>query len=449
MIRCSTRESDFHNAGRKATTRPLPKKKSLFPLTLVAIAALTLGAGGAWGGPQVTTATPRATVSKNPTAQHRWHTPRRSARPVSRSVVEAHPRDWNPLARPASKAKAFLKKVGITTDLFLMFFDQAATQVREGQHNYGTFAWNSVGDWEILSKSALGASYVEWNLNGTVGLNYNPGVESLSENGGIISVANNNVYPDGAALNELFWKQVSPGGRLVVMAGQIDQSVHFDTNRVANDPIRKLFSSALVNNPSIPWPLYGGVGGVVHWNTTDRLALRLGVGDSSSDEPWEFWRTADDGSWYQLFEVDLALDLPHLGKGHYKIIPWHNHLDGEDGWGLGLNLDQQLGLRGLVGFFRFGVGEESVTPVKTFVSGGFGFDGPFGRSGDYFALGVAWSDPSQGTGVRNETILETVYRFQLTPTLELSADFQFVFDPAANPQDDFVFVPGVRFAFVF
>ena len=64
MIRRSMRESDFHNAGWKANTRPLPKKKSLFPLTLVAITAKTLGAGDAWGGPQVTTATPRATVSK-------------------------------------------------------------------------------------------------------------------------------------------------------------------------------------------------------------------------------------------------------------------------------------------------------------------------------------------------------------------------------------------------
>jgi porin len=172
-------------------------------------------------------------------------------------------------------------------------------------------------------------------------------------------------------------------------------------------------------------------------------------GDSSSDEPWAFWKSVDDGSWYELLELDFKLGVPALGKGQYRITPWHNRLDGEQGWGVGLSFDQELGLPWLVGFFRFGAGDEDVTAIRTFVSGGVGVEGPFGRSGDFFAIGVAWSRPSPGEGVRDETILEMIYRVRLTPTLELSPDLQLVFDPAQNPGDDLIVVPGVRLALVF
>jgi porin len=250
-------------------------------------------------------------------------------------------------------------------------------------------------------------------------------------------------------MDELFWKQVSPGGGLVLLAGRIDQSFHFDTNRVANNSMQQQLSFALMNNLAIPWPLYGGLGGVVRWNAREEVSLMLGVGDSSSDEPWAFWKSVDDGSWYELLEFDFTLGVPGLGKGQYRITPWHNRLAGEQGWGVGLSFDQELGLPWLVGFFRFGAGDEDVTAIRTFVSGGVGVEGPFGRSGDFFAIGVAWSRPSPGEGVRDETILEMIYRVRLTPTLELSPDLQLVFDPAQNPGDDLIVVLGVRLALVF
>lgn len=385
----------------------------------------------------------------DPTERHRWHTPRRGARDLLRDVVEPVPGDWNPLSGPAGDAKAWLKEHGVTTDLFVTFFNQTATQVVEGQHNYATFAWRSLGDWKLLEGTAWGDSYLEWNLNGTVGLDYDESDESLSGNAGIRSIVNGNVFPDEAVVDELFWKQVSPNGEVVVMAGIIDHSFHFDVNRVANDSNRSFFSFALVNNLSIPWPLYGGVGGLLRWNASERVSLLLGGGDSAADEAYAFWRTWNERSWWGLFEVDLELDLPLLGKGHYRVTPWYNHLDDEDGWGIGLNVDQELGLPGLVGFFRFGAGPERVTEVRRFASAGIGLEAPFGRSGDFVGIGFAWSDPSDGAGGQNETLVEAFYRFQLTPTLELTPDLQIVFDPAGNPDDDVVFVPGIRLALVF
>jgi porin len=367
-------------------------------------------------------------------------------------VVEAHPEDWSPLAKPAASAKGFLKQAGITitTDLFVMFFYQRASDVQFGGRNLGSFAYRSVGDWELAKDTPLGDAFLEWNLTGAVGLSFDEEDESIA--GGFklgdLSVINTNVYPDSSALDELFWKQVVDDGRLVVMAGRVDQSFHFDSNRVAFDSERKLQSFVFVNNLSIPWPLYGGLGGVVTWKATDRLTLRAGGGESGSDEPWKFWKTLDDGNWYQLFESELRLDVPGLGKGAYRLTPWHNHLDGEDGWGVGVNVDQELGFPWLVGFFRFGAGDSDVTPVERTVSGGIAVEKPFGRPGDLFSLGVGWSRPSD-PDARDETFLEVQYRLQLTKTLELSPNLQVVLDPASNPDSDTIVIGGIRLTMPF
>ena len=149
----------------------------------------------------------------NPTEAHRWHLPRRNARDLPRHDTESHPDDWNPLAKPAGIGKTFLRDHRVTTDLFVMFFDQYASKVREGQHNYGTFAWRSVGDVALVKKSRMGASYLEWDMNGTLGLNYDQAVESLSSNGGHHLRRERKRLPHSSAMDELFWKQLSPRRR--------------------------------------------------------------------------------------------------------------------------------------------------------------------------------------------------------------------------------------------
>lgn len=170
----------------------------------------------------------------------------------------------------------------------------------------------------------------------------------------------------------------------------------------------------------------------------------VGAGDSSMDSAKLPWQTLDNDSWYQLLELGWSATVPKLGKGTYRLTPWHNHLFGDDGFEIALNIDQELGWKNLVGFLRFGYGDEDVTPVKTFVSGGIGVEAPFGRKSDLAAIGVAWSDPSPDDGFRDETLVELLYRVELAKAISITPNLQLVFDPADNADDDFVVVPGVR-----
>ena len=238
------------------------------------------------------------------------------------------------------------------------------------------------------------------------------------------------------------------GGRTVVQLGKIDLSSHFDTNRAANSGFTQFQAGALENSQAIPFPAFGGFGGVLWTRLSQRTYLMLGMGDSSMNKPVAPWETVDNDSWYQLVEVGFNLDCELLGKGQYRLTPWHNKLFGEDVWGIAFNLDQELGQDWLVGFLRVGTGDEDVVLVETFVSGGVGITGLFDRPGDMLGFGASWSDPSPSVGSRSETLLEAFYRFQLSPTLQFTPDIQVLFNPT-NGTEDTVLLLGARLNLAF
>jgi len=391
-----------------------------------------------------------ASQAVDPTLEHRWHMPRRGARELTQDAPGPEHAKWNRPGQLVNEGKGKLGEWGLRFDVDLAFFDQYANRVVAGRQNFGTFAWRIMGDWELFDLesserfSGIGKGFWSWNAFGAAGLGYDPGRQTLTGNVGAVNTLNATVFDQGGILDELFWKQVALGGKLLLLGGKIDMLYHFDTNRVANDGYSQFFSYSLVNNPSIPGPLYGGFGGVVRGNLPKNIYVMFGVGDSSVDEAVPPWETLDNHSWYQLLELGISPDIPVLGKGNYRLTPWHNHLFGEDGFGVALNIDQELGRKDVVAFFRFGYGDEDVTPVKTFVSGGVAWEAPFGRADDRVAIGVAWSDPSPAEGFRSETLVELQYTLAFSDSISITPDLQIVFDPANNPGDDVVVIPGIR-----
>jgi len=384
-------------------------------------------------------------VDEDASPAHRWHLPRRNARKAPRHLLYPTADDRNPLAGPTHTLKDELSNVGITVDLEVAFLGQVGSEVDMGDDAVASFFWELMVDWELLPADGGNDGYLSWNVFGGAGLGYEIDSESLSENIGSLSSVNlSELLDEPVIVNELFWKQRLLDGKLLVLGGKIDMSYHFDTNAAANNLFQQFNSFALINNNSIPFPTYGGWGGVVRVEFSDNLYAMLGVGDSSVFGAVAPWNTSDSSSWYQLLELGLTLEVPGLGKGTYRFIPWHNELLGEDGWGFGASFDQSLGSDGLLGLFRFGVANEDVAVVKTSVSGGLALNGPFGRTRDTAAVSVAWSDPGDGAGERSETLVEGYYQLGLSPSVFVAPSIQVILNPALAADDDTIVVGAVR-----
>jgi porin len=110
-------------------------------------------------------------------------------------------------------------------------------------------------------------------------------------------------------------------------------------------------------------------------------------------------------------------------------------------------MDQAV-IDNLVLFFRWGVGEEDVLDFDQAISAGVAWSEPIaGRSEDQLGFGVAWANPVDPMASQ-ETLCEIFYRMQLTQTLAVSPDVQFVM-PGGNNEDDLIVVFGVRCQWLF
>jgi hypothetical protein len=82
-----------------------------------------------------------------------------------------------------------------------------------------------------LAQEAAGPVHAEWNRLGQL---VNEGKSQLGD-WGVKFDADLTVFDQGGVVDELFWKQVALGGKLLVLAGKIDLLDHFDSNRAPND----------------------------------------------------------------------------------------------------------------------------------------------------------------------------------------------------------------------
>ena len=95
-------------------------------------------------------------------------------------------------------------------------------------------------------------------------------------------------------------------------------------------------------------------------------------------------------------------------------------------------------------FIRYGYSDGKFTDVKQLLSLGFGVTGPFENPGDFFGMAFAIGEPVQNS-LRTQYVFETLYRFQLTPIIQVTPDVQLIVNPSNNPDEDFLAVFGARF----
>lgn len=120
-----------------------------------------------------------------------------------------------------------------------------------------------------------------------------------------------------------------------------------------------------------------------------------------------------------------------------------------DGWGLVVSGSQRFGR--FLPFLRYGYSdgdETGLTPIKHLVNAGVTIDKVFGQNNDRFGIGLTWSRPVDKL-LDDQTTLDAFYRVQVTPRIVVSPTLQLIFDSVRNPDENQVWVLGVRSRFAF
>jgi porin len=366
--------------------------------------------------------------------------------------------DIFPLEGPAQGSKTWLSKRGLRYSLAQVFTYSGMTDVMQGDNDLGNYNLDLVAKWAVfdLRGDRGTAGWLSTKIDYQAALG--GGEQSVKANiGSLTNPLAFHSSHSGWRVSELSWQQSFDAGRIVALAGVVNQGNYLDVNGYANTGRGQFVNSALVNSMVLPLPSYN-YGLNLQWQPSNDWYGMLGysVGNANAGEKpgtnfsWEAWSL----EWEIGYAPD---DFFGLGPGVYRIQPFLARAEGPVQGGLAFNVEQRLGRNSPFGWFgRFGFGGSQVSGgAKAQVGTGFVMNAPLKYLGwippltnDLLGVAAVWSQPSATTQTvyhDNEYVFETFYTLQLSPASRIQPDLQIVWNPAFNPDPG----PAVVFQFQF
>jgi len=356
-----------------------------------------------------------------------------------------------PQSLPAQQAKYALSDLGLRYNFRQSLTMVSMTDVASGSSALQYYTAEFVGKWAVTEVAHAGhAGWLSFEANLQLGLSPASRTESPQDNlGTIANPLATVVGPNGGWLSELAWQESLAYGKVVVVAGLVDQVNYLDANNYANNGRGQFLNGALVNSVVLPFP-YNNLGLNLQWQPTKGWYAMFGMGANNQPAGHSPFDDLSFENWSYLFEFGLTPEnVLGLGPGTYRLQPFIATLHGVTQPGIGLNVDQQLGKASPFGWFgRFGVGGSQVTRdgAASQIATGFAMQGPLKHVGlvpklsnDYLGAAFIWSKPSAAlkpAAHSDEYGFETTYVLQLTPLTSLQPDFQVIWNPARNPNAD-------------
>ena len=350
------------------------------------------------------------------------------------------------LSTSAQKMKTALSRYGLQYNVTLSANYTTLPQRFRGQrrdflstNNVANFTWFLLKDCDNTQGLFLS---VEMDWGQGVGFSE----RSKSAQGSIGSLSN----PQGSIRggSGVFIPNLALGysafnGKWVGMIGTIDTTDFLDQNGYSASWSGNLTNEAFNFNPCLPleWANWGYM---TAWQPTKNfytMYATTGCNGKINHNPFPY---ISSNAWVHIAELGLiADDFLGLGPGIYRFQYTTTRYHHENGAGVALNFQQQLGHESHLGFFtRCGVLDEdaaTVSNVRACATGGLVLQAPFRSRGwgskannDQIAFGVLWERAARSAkpyAHKDEYGLELSAVVQVTPTFYLQPDLQYIFKP--------------------
>lgn len=357
----------------------------------------------------------------------------------------------DPLSLAAQAVKTELSKYGINYAIWQSMSFSTMSGVLPGKdNNLGYYSFNSYLTWNIFQTDELSGSsgWLTIGASAGTGLGTDASEQNVVANIGVSGYPVGTEYGQQAFLYQCAWQQSFLDGQLVATVGFMDPEVYMDLNTYSNNQYNQLMNYEFINPSTIPWS-FNALGAVIQWQPVEWFYAMFGSLANNTASGRSPFQGLSSDDWSNTFELGLIADeMLGMGRAVYRVLPYWGSFGGEPGSGVTLNLEQQLWKGGPAGVFvrtgYTGGGIARVQNGRANFSAGLVFDGPsesalLRTEQAYFAAGFYWlraADPGTA-GNEDEYGAEFTYVFQLTETMTLQPDLQFVWDAVNNPANDF------------
>jgi porin len=256
----------------------------------------------------------------------------------------------------------------------------------------------------------------------------------------------------GARWTNLYWRQRLNEAQTTVLAGMLDVTDFVNVYALAS-PWTGFMNFAFSTGSAsifIPNDATLGIAGGTMLN--DNMFLIGSLANAYTD-PTDPFATVDDffseNEYFSSVELGWTRSLGRIFQDNMHVTLWHVDesvpAETPGGRGVAFNYSRSLESDRFMPFIRGGYAHDGGTLLQKSLSLGFGYNTFDGR--DQLGIAVNWGQPNEssfGPGLEDQYVFEAYYRWQLSEQFALTPDIQYLVDPALNPDQDSLWIVGLR-----
>ncbi len=309
-----------------------------------------------------------------------------------------------------------------------------------GEDSAGSGILRINGAWELLNRGSENSGTLVFSIDHRHRYN-DLAPADLGFATGYLGIPGTLFSNAGLLLGDLNWQQALNDGQSGLIIGRYDPNDFFDVLGYAN-PWTAFQNLAVLFNASIALPDWStGIGGG-HW-FTDQWYLKAAVNDVNGvANEVNFFE--DFGELYTTAEVGWSPSREQRYLSNIHLTAWHADerdeagVDESEGITIGANwtVDETW-----MGFLKAGWSDGTAPLYNESLTAGLIYH--VAARSDLAGLAVNWGSPADNT-LRDQTTSELFYRLQLAQNLAITPSIQLVVDPALNPDEDQLWIAGLR-----
>jgi porin len=238
----------------------------------------------------------------------------------------------------------------------------------------------------------------------------------------------------------LYWRQRMDGGRSTLIAGILDVTDYVDAFALASPWLHFMNFGFSTGSAGIGLPNDASVGIAYGSMINDNLYAIVGITDTNGDpsDPFKgFDNFFSDNEYFTSAELGWTSSQDRIIFDNTHVTVWHKDRQVEagisSGWGVAFSYSRYLN-NNFMPFIRGAYADEGGSLLQKSVSLGIGkqtvaFSGLLG-------IGINWGQPNEDTfapGLSDQYALEAFFRVPIGKRVAVTADTQFIKDPALNP----------------
>jgi porin len=306
------------------------------------------------------------------------------------------------------------------------------------------------GSWDLVGRGTKDTGAIVWKVEHRHKYtDISP--QSFGFDQGIVGLIEPPFSDQGSRLTNLFWRQRLNDGKVTLVGGFLDVTDYVDVFALASPWTGFLNFAFSTGTTTIFIPNDATLGFAAGAMLTDEIYIIGGLANAYSDPTDPFDGVKDffkENEYFKSIELGWTKSHDRIYLDNTHLTFWHvdDSIDAgtPGGWGAAFQFVTFIN-ENLMPFVRAGYADDGGTLMGKSVSAGLAFQKIAGR--DVLGVGFNWGEPNEdtfGPGLKDQITLEMYYRFQLAEQFALTPDIQFIQNPATNPNEDSLWVFGLR-----